>query len=371
MRRDAWAPREESACCAIRERMPRGSVRNSHWLNTGPGCRDKLGVIMPTKKELPLYADSAHRPWEVQCGPAGGRDGVHGLHLARYGAGRLDLRDDAARPGVRGDSMPGRIADLGGAAEGVCGHDPQQHGGRESWSTGANIVDQDFFEALGFRHYIAGDEYKYGHGDGELRELMIDRIYDTFIDEEELRICDETTEKIINGMAPKAYSSREIIREFGAYLEREGRTPANGNNDSIVFAAYEKDVPIFCPAFSDCSAGFGFVGAPARAAGKAVVSIDSAKDFLRTDAVEDCESDDRLLMIGGGVPEELCAGHCGGGRGTGRGCADAQVRDPGDGGGFARWRSVGFPRLRRRVPGARWTRPTSRWCTPKPRWRCR
>jgi deoxyhypusine synthase len=101
-------------------------------------------------------------------------------------------------------------------------------------STGANIVDQDFFEALGFRHYIAGDEYKYGHGDGELRELMIDRIYDTFIDEEELRICDETTEKIINGMAPKAYSSREIIREFGAYLEREGRTPANGNNDSIV-----------------------------------------------------------------------------------------------------------------------------------------
>src|ERR1017187_2711479 len=44
-------------------------------------------------------------------------------------------------------------------------------------STGANIVDQDFFEALGFRHYIAGDEYKYGHGDGELRELMIDRIY--------------------------------------------------------------------------------------------------------------------------------------------------------------------------------------------------
>ena len=25
-------------------------------------------------------------------------------------------------------------------------------------STGANIVDQDFFEALGFNHYIAGDE---------------------------------------------------------------------------------------------------------------------------------------------------------------------------------------------------------------------
>ena len=29
-------------------------------------------------------------------------------------------------------------------------------------STGANIVDQDFFEALGFKHYIAADEFKSG-----------------------------------------------------------------------------------------------------------------------------------------------------------------------------------------------------------------
>src|ERR1035437_5613350 len=99
-------------------------------------------------------------------------------------------------------------------------------------STGANIVDQDFFEALGFRHYIEGAEYKYGNGDSELRELMIDRIYDTFIDEEELRICDETTQKIIDSLEPRPYSSREILREFGAYLEREGRTPEEGNNDS-------------------------------------------------------------------------------------------------------------------------------------------
>src|SRR5689334_23342882 len=29
-------------------------------------------------------------------------------------------------------------------------------------STGANIVDQDFFEALGFKHYVASDELKTG-----------------------------------------------------------------------------------------------------------------------------------------------------------------------------------------------------------------
>jgi deoxyhypusine synthase len=172
-------------------------------------------------------------------------------------------------------------------------------------STGANIVDQDFFEALGFRHYIAGDEYKYGNGDGDLRELMIDRIYDTFIDEEELRICDDTTEKIINSLAPRAYSSREIIREMGAYLEREGRTPAKGNNDSIVFAAYEKGVPIFCPAFSDCSAGFGFVAHQHARRGKPVVSIDSAKDFYELTQLKIANPTTGLLMIGGGVPKNF------------------------------------------------------------------
>src|SRR5438309_6417930 len=172
-------------------------------------------------------------------------------------------------------------------------------------STGANIVDQDFFEALGFRHYVAGDEYKYGQADGELRELMIDRIYDTFIDEEELRICDETTQKIFDSLEPRPHSSREIIREMGAYLEREGRTPAKGNADSIVFAAYEKDVPIFCPAFSDCSAGFGFVAHQHARRGKPMVSIDSAKDFYELTQLKIANSTTGLLLIGGGVPKNF------------------------------------------------------------------
>src|SRR4029077_4940738 len=37
-------------------------------------------------------------------------------------------------------------------------------------STGANIVDQDFFEGLGFRHYIASERLKAGLDDDQLRE---------------------------------------------------------------------------------------------------------------------------------------------------------------------------------------------------------
>jgi deoxyhypusine synthase len=172
-------------------------------------------------------------------------------------------------------------------------------------STGANIVDQDFFEALGFRHWIAEDEYKYGTQDGVLRELMIDRIYDTFIDEEELRICDETTQKIADSLDPRPYSSREYIREMGAYLEREGKVPAKDGADSIVYAAYQNDVPIFCPAFSDCSAGFGLVAHQHARQNKPKVSIDSVKDFYELTQLKIANPTTGLLMIGGGVPKNF------------------------------------------------------------------
>ena len=168
-------------------------------------------------------------------------------------------------------------------------------------STGANIVDQDFFEALGFRHYIAPDIYKSGTKDGELRELMIDRIYDTFIDEEELRICDETTRQIADDLEPRPYSSREFIREMGAVLQKTGRTSV----DSIVLEAYRKDVPIFCPAFSDCSAGFGLVAHQHLRGDQPKVSIDSARDFYELTQLKVKSKDTGLFMIGGGVPKNF------------------------------------------------------------------
>ena len=172
-------------------------------------------------------------------------------------------------------------------------------------STGANIVDQDFFEGLGYKHWIADDILKQGTEDGMLRELMIDRIYDTLIDEEELRICDATTEKIADSLDPRPYSSREFIRAMGAYLEANGKTPEKGGVDTIVYAAYQKDVPIFCPAFSDCSAGFGLVAHQHARQDKPKVSIDSAKDFYEITQLKIANPTTGLLMIGGGVPKNF------------------------------------------------------------------
>ncbi len=169
-------------------------------------------------------------------------------------------------------------------------------------STGANMVDQDFFEALGFRHYIAGDEFKSGMRDGELREMAIDRIYDTFIDEEDLRICDETTQKIFDNMEPGTYSSRQFLAEFGRYLDENGGPKCD---DSIIYEAYKKDVPIFCPAFSDCSAGFGLVHHLHSREGEPVVSWDGGKDFYELTQLKIKNSTTGLFMIGGGVPKNF------------------------------------------------------------------
>ncbi len=168
-------------------------------------------------------------------------------------------------------------------------------------STGANIVDQDFFEALGFHHYLGQDSVKSGMEDGALRDLHIDRIYDTLIDEDELRICDETTQKIADSLEPRPYSSREFIRAMGAYLE-DGHARTK---DSIVLEAYRKDVPIFCPAFSDCSAGFGLVAHQHERGDKPRVSIDSVKDFYELTQLKMKNPSTGLFMIGGGVPKNF------------------------------------------------------------------
>jgi deoxyhypusine synthase len=162
-------------------------------------------------------------------------------------------------------------------------------------ATGASIVDMDFFEALGYKHY-KGTPYA---DDKELRNNYIDRIYDTYIDEEELQQCDATIKIIADSLEPRPYSSREFIREMGKWLVTN-----SVKKDSLVQVCYEHNVPIFCPAFSDSSAGFGLVKHQWDNPGKHV-SIDSVKDFLELTKIKMEARTSGLFMIGGGVPKNF------------------------------------------------------------------
>ncbi|MBI5630454.1 MAG: deoxyhypusine synthase [Elusimicrobia bacterium] len=162
-------------------------------------------------------------------------------------------------------------------------------------STGANIIDQDFFESLGFKHY-KGTKWIDDHS---LRATRIDRIYDTFIDEDELGDTDAVTSEIAGTLKPRPYSSREFIEEMGKYLVKNCKV-----KDSVVLASYKKGVPVFVPAFSDCSAGFGLLHHQWHNP-EEHVSVDSAKDFLELVRCKLASKETGLLMLGGGVPKNF------------------------------------------------------------------
>ena len=166
-------------------------------------------------------------------------------------------------------------------------------------STGASIIDMDFFEALGFKHYRA-PEFP---DDRILRDLYIDRIYDTYIDEEELQACDHIIKDIADSLEPRPYSSREFIYEIGKWLAA-GNAKKEG---SLIQTCYEEGVPIFVPAFSDCSAGFGLVKhqVDRMKEGKPYMTIDSVADFRELTEVKIKAGRTGLFMIGGGVPKNF------------------------------------------------------------------
>ena len=162
-------------------------------------------------------------------------------------------------------------------------------------SSGANIVDQDFFEALGFRHY-QGTPFV---DDNRLRALMIDRIYDTYIDEGELRRTDDTVRRIAADMVAGSYSSREFLLEMGRYLKARDL-----GRESIVRECFERHIPVFVPAFSDCSAGFGLVHHQVHNPG-GHVAIDSVKDFRELTLLKVHQGTTGIFMVGGGVPKNF------------------------------------------------------------------
>ena len=162
-------------------------------------------------------------------------------------------------------------------------------------STGASIIDMDFFEALGFKHY-QGDQFQ---NDNVLRDNYIDRIYDTYIDEEDLQKCDKTICEIANTLKPKSYTSREFIKELGKYLKKHAK-----KKDSLIEMAYDHNVPIFCPAFTDSSAGFGLVMHQEQNPNNHI-TIDSIREFRELTEIKLKSKDSGLLMIGGGVPKNF------------------------------------------------------------------
>ena len=112
---------------------------------------------------------------------------------------------------------------------------------------------------------------------------------------------------------------------MGAYLAERRR----GRGSRSCRRPTRNDVPIFCPAFTDCSAGFGLVAHQHAARRSGQSQLRQRQGFLRADAAQDHEPDDGHVHDRRRRAQELHAGHRRGGRDSGPRRADAQVRHAG------------------------------------------
>jgi len=168
-------------------------------------------------------------------------------------------------------------------------------------STGANMY-HDFIEAFGEHHYIGSPDVD----DALLRKEGIDRIYDTYANEEKFGVIENmityfadklATEKINN------LSSRQFLLGLGELIEK--KAPADAKRDSIIWNCWKEGVPIFVPAFSDSSLGLAvtehyiqFVNK-----GQPPLVIDQIKDNVEILNIKRTASKTGVIYVGGGVPK--------------------------------------------------------------------
>ena len=112
-------------------------------------------------------------------------------------------------------------------------------------------------------------------------------------------MCDKTICEIADKLEPRSYTSREFINKIGKYLKNNAK-----KKDSLIETAYDNNVPIFCPAFTDSSAGFGLVMHQEKNP-KQHMTIDSIREFRELTEIKIKSKESGLFMIGGGVPKNF------------------------------------------------------------------
>jgi deoxyhypusine synthase len=156
-------------------------------------------------------------------------------------------------------------------------------------STGANLY-HDFFESQGYNHYVGTRTID----DCSLRDLRIDRIYDTFADDTLFLKTDDFFIDFPKSLEKRNYSTREFFQELGKRIK---------DPDSITRAAYKAGVPIFCPTIHDSGIGIGLSVYCSNNTSKKKFGIDLLKDNYEIMQIDKLARSTGVFYVGGGVPK--------------------------------------------------------------------
>jgi len=158
-------------------------------------------------------------------------------------------------------------------------------------STGA-ILYQDLYQARGYQHFRGTPDAD----DGELRDLLIDRIYDTYVDERGFGETDTWVGLVADELPPGTLSSRQLMDVLADEIE---------DPDSIVRTCREAGVPMFVPALNDSSIGIGLTEHHHRCvkSGEAGIRIDSIQDNYELTQIVAASKATAAIYVAGGVPK--------------------------------------------------------------------
>ncbi len=158
-------------------------------------------------------------------------------------------------------------------------------------STGA-ILYQDFYQTRGWKHFKGSPNMD----DNKLRDLYIDRIYDTYVDEEKFWETDCWIGRFADELPPGNYSSRTFLEKLSGTIK---------DDQSILGAALKKGIPVFCPAINDSSIGIGLTEHYHRSVqeGRKGVSIDSIRDNYELTQIVVKSKKTAAIYVAGGVPK--------------------------------------------------------------------
>ena len=162
-------------------------------------------------------------------------------------------------------------------------------------STGA-LMAHGLVEATGLSHF----RYDPRMDDKTLFEAGYNRVYDSLEPEVNLDHVEEVMQRLLTGWdAEEVVCSWKIHRRIGEFLHKNF-----GDHRGILKSAYEHDVPVFVPAFSDSELGIDF-------ALHKIARQKENRPVLRFDPFEDFEKFANTMLetkrmgiftIGGGVP---------------------------------------------------------------------
>jgi deoxyhypusine synthase len=157
-------------------------------------------------------------------------------------------------------------------------------------TTGA-VMYQDLYQTTGGRHWMGTPSAN----DVDLRDLYLDRIYDTYVDELKFEDTDRAIGKITEKFPRRSASSREFLQFLGERFD---------DPNSILATAARRGVPVFSPALIDSSIGIGLTLYYQRNRTRADRFIlDAIRDNFELVQILAHSPRTAVIYIGGGTPK--------------------------------------------------------------------